>query len=332
MVMPASIGLFQHAIIQSAYPTTRWTTRDAAVAQGNTFATNLGCTIPAQVLTCMRSKTRDQVLLALTQGTPQPVDQINRVFWEPTVDGLEIPDQPRSLFERGEFAHVPTIVGTNRDEGWAFLTRSFPGGVVSVAQYEAWVASEFGAAAGRVLAMYPASNFSAPGEAMARVVADGQFVCEARRLSDLIADGGLRGRGPHPEHDTGKREKAPVFMYSYDYVLDDLSPGHVIHGVEMHIIFGNNYAPPAFAANHVLTPTDLALHSIMASYWATFAANGDPNHESLLPWPEYRKNHNNFLSFDTVLTNGVDQREAACAFWSPFFFQSMLGGVPAAAP
>jgi carboxylesterase type B len=203
---------------------------------------------------------------------------------------------------------------------------------VSVAQYEAWVASEFGAAAGRVLAMYPASNFSAPGEAMARVVADGQFVCEARRLSDLIADGGLRGRGPHPEHDTGKREKAPVFMYSYDYVLDDLSPGHVIHGVEMHIIFGNNYAPPAFAANHVLTPTDLALHSIMASYWATFAANGDPNHESLLPWPEYRKNHNNFLSFDTVLTNGVDQREAACAFWSPFFFQSMLGGVPAAAP
>ncbi len=331
MVSPGSVGLFQHAIVESAYPTTRWATRDAGVAEGSTFATNLGCTNPATVVACMRAATRDQVLLARPLGTQQVVDQTNRAFWEPIVDGVVIPDQPRTLFEQGEFAHIPAIVGTTRDEGWGFVTRSFPTGV-SVAQYEAWVASEFGSAAASVLAMYPAASFSSPDEALARVVGDGQFVCESRRLADLIADGGLRGRGPHPERDTGKREKAPVFMYSYDYLLPDLSPTHVIHGVESNIIFGNNYQTPTFAANHALTATDLALHTVMASYWSLFAAVGDPNGIAPTSWLEYRKNHDNYLIFSSVLGSGVDQRADACAFWSQFFFGTMLGSAPAAVP
>lgn len=332
MVSPGSIGLFHRAIIQSAYPTSRWQTHDAALAQGDRFAAAIGCTVPAQAAECLRGKTQNQVLLALPQGNSQVVEPANAIFWEPVVDGLEIPDQPRRLFQLGEFAHIPTLIGTNRDEGWgSFITRSFAS-PVTAAQYESWLATEFDEAAPAVLAMYPLSAFPAPQEAMARVVGDGQFVCEARRLADLIADGGLRGRGPHPEHDTGKREKESVFMYSYEYVLDDLSPGHVIHGVETHVIFGNNYATPQFAANHVLAADDLQLHAIMASYWALFAATGDPNHAAVMPWPEYRKNHNNYLVFDTQLSSRVDQREAACAFWSPFFLQSMLSGAPASTP
>jgi para-nitrobenzyl esterase len=331
MVAPGSIGLFHHAIIESAYPTTRWRTRDVGVAQGDAFATALGCTVPADVLTCMRSRTREQVLAALPLANPQPVDQTTRAIWEPIVDGLEIPDQPRRLFEQGEFAHIPTIVGTNRDEGWGFVARSFPTGV-SEAQYVGWVATEFGDDAESVLAMYPASDYPSATEAMSRLIGDGQFVCEARRLSDLIADGGLRGRGPHPEHDTGKREKAPVFMYSYDYLLNDLSLGHVIHGLETNIIFGNAYVQGVFAANHPLTTADLTLHAIMARYWALFAATGDPNGTEPVSWLEYRKNHNNYLVFDTTLEGRVDQRAEACAFWSEFNFGSMFWSTPAAAP
>lgn len=332
MVSPGSTGLFHRAIIESAYPTSRWQTREAAQASGDRFAAALGCTVPAQAAACLRTKTRDQVLLAVPQGNPQVLEQANAIFWEPVVDGVEIPDQPRRLFEQGEFAHIPAIVGTNRDEGWgSFITRSF-GSPVTAAQYLSWLATEFGDDAPTVLATYPLAAFSTPQEAMARVVGDGQFVCEARRLADLIADGGLRGRGPHPEHDTGKREKKSVFMYSYQYLLNDLSPGHVIHGVETNIIFNNNYATPQFAANHVLAGDDLQLHATMASYWSLFAATGDPNHPALMPWLEYRKNHNNYVLFDTQLSLGVDQREEACALWSLFFFQSMLTGVPASAP
>ena len=88
----------------------------------------------------MRSKTRNEVLIAGTQAMEQVVEQPNRVNWRPIVDGLVIPDQPRTLFERHAFNHVPLIVGSNRDEGWGnYITRSFPMGV-SAAQYESWVA------------------------------------------------------------------------------------------------------------------------------------------------------------------------------------------------
>ena len=332
MVSPGSAGLFHHAVVESAYPTTVLATRDDGVAQGEALATSLGCTNPAQVVSCLRSKTQSQILLALVQASSQVVEPAGRAFWEPVVDGIVIPDQPRTLFQQGEFAHVPTIIGTDRDEAWGpFITRSFPNGV-SLAQYEAWVKTEFGAAAPRVLAAYPASDFASPQEAMSRLVTDGQFVCEARRLGDLIADGGLRGRGPHPEHDTGKRIKMPVYMYSYDYVLNDLSAGHVIHGLESNIVFGNGYTTPTFAANHTLTPADLALHDVMAGYWTRFAATGDPSGDGFPTWLEYRKNHDNYFVFDFAVSAGVDQRSEACEFWSPFFLRSMLGGVTAASP
>jgi para-nitrobenzyl esterase len=329
LVSPGSGGLFEGAIIQSAYPTSRWNSREEGLAQGDAFATSLGCTDPAQVLTCMRSKTRDQVLLALTQAFQQVAETPGRVYWEPIVDGVVIPDQPRSLFEQGDYHHVPTLIGVNRDEGWGnFITRSFPS-PVTLAQYEAWVGTEFGANAASVLALYPAADFTSPQEAMARVIGDGQFICEARRLSTLISDGGLRGQGPHENHGTGKREKVPVFLYSYEYELDDISLDHVIHGVETNIIFGNNYAPPSFPA-HVLNATDLALHAIMAGYWTRFAATGDPNNEQVLEWPVYRKNHEGHIIFDAVTTTDENLGGGTCDFWSNFFFRSMLIDVPAA--
>ena len=150
------------------------------------------------------------------------------------VDGVVIPEQPRTLFEAGAFHRVPTIIGFTRDEGWgAFIIRSFPSGV-SLAQYRTWVINEFGPYAPGVLALYPAdldpaSSVPAPIEAMARVTGDVQFVCEARRLARAI-----------------ERTGTPTYIYSYEYEIDTLSLDHVIHGVESNILFGNNYAPPVF--------------------------------------------------------------------------------------
>ncbi|MGH7471912.1 MAG: carboxylesterase/lipase family protein [Longimicrobiales bacterium] len=329
LVSPGSGGLFAGAVIQSAYPTSKWMPRQEALVQGNAFATSLGCTDPQLVLTCLRGKTLAQVLTALPQTTQQIVEQPNRVSWEPIVDGLVIPDQPRTLFEQGDFHHVPVIIGTNRDEGWGnFIIRSFPAPITR-AQYEAWVTTEFGDHAPGILAAYPASDFASPQEALARVVGDGQFRCEAQRLADLIADGGLRGRGPHENHDTGQRVKMPVYLYSYEYELDDLSLNHVIHGVETNIIFGNGYTVPTFVANHPLNATDLALHTVMAAYWTRFAQSKNPNLDALLHWPVYRKNHEDHIIFDSTVSTAGERKDESCAFWSDFFFRSMLVNVPA---
>ena len=53
---------------------------------------------------------------------------------------------------------------------------------------------------------------------------------------------------------------------------------------------------------------------------------------SALEWPEYRKNHEGHIVLNGVLSTGTNLREAACEFWSPYFLQSLVFGVPALGP
>jgi carboxylesterase type B len=133
-----------------------------------------------------------------------------RAPWGPVVDGLDIPDQPRSLFERNAFNAVPVMIGTAGDEGWNVVDRAFPAGL-SAAVYRAEVEAEFGSAAmSAILEHYPSTGESLP--TLARLVGDVEAVCEARRVARLIA-----------------RSKVPVFLYS---LTSDsrAAPGRGRHG------------------------------------------------------------------------------------------------------
>jgi para-nitrobenzyl esterase len=319
LVLPGSAGLFHRAIIQSGTPTIRWPTHDESAAQGTAFATALGCTDAATVPACLRLKTLAQIMTAMPVGLQSVVEQAGRAYWYPTVDGVELPAQPRVLFETGQFHQVPTMVGATRDEGaGSFLTRGFSSGV-TLAQYESWVATEFGADAAAVLAQYPAGQYPLPADALARIVGDGQFLCECRRLARLLSN-----------------VHVPAYLYSYEYEIDDLAPDRVIHGVEANILFGNNYVPPQFA-NHPLNAFDNALHAQMAGYWSRFAATGNPNvdDDSVVHWHTSRhpqgdgRGADRHLVLDLTIRSDKRLREDACNSWEPFFFRSMLTGRPA---
>jgi para-nitrobenzyl esterase len=321
LVSPQSVGLFHRAIVQSGAPTIRWPGRDEAESQGHDFARALGCAGALDVPACMRSKSMQQIMLALPQAAQQVTEPAGKSYWLPNVDGVTIPDQPRSLFERGAFASVPTMLGTNRDEGWgSVITRSFPSGV-DAAQYQAWMTGEFGDAAPELLDLYPAADDASAAATMARVVGDVQFVCEARRLARLV-----------------ERAKAPTFVYSYEYEIDSLSADHVIHGVESNIVFGNNYVPPQFVA-HVLDAPDTILHEAMAGYWSRFAMSGNPNTDdpAIVHWPAFKhpvgtgRGSDKHLVFGEVIAEGMRLREAPCDVLDSFFFRSLVAGVPAGA-
>ena len=322
LVSPGSGPLFHRASVQSGAPSLKWPTHAEGAAQGDLLATTLGCTDPATVASCLRSKTRDEVILALPLATQQVVEQPGRYFWLPVVDGLEIPDQPRTLFASGQFRRVPTIIGFTRDEGWGnFINRSFPSGA-TLAQYEAWVAAEFGADAPGVLSVYPAALFPSPAEAMARVLGDGMFVCEGQRLASLISE----------------RHEA-VYVYQYEHVINTLSVGHVIHGVEGNILFGNNYVPVQFP-NYVLQAPEQALHAAMAGYWTRFAATGSPNidDDTVVHWPLFKeplgvgRGANKYLSLKPTIEPGKRLREPECGFWNLLYLRSFIAGVPAGTP
>jgi para-nitrobenzyl esterase len=161
---------------------------------------------------------------------------------------------------------------------------------------------------------------------MARVVGDGQFVCEARRLADLIADGGLRGRGRHEIRATGQRVKSDVFLFSFEWEIDALALDHVIHGLESNIIFGNNYTNPG---TYTLNAQDQLLHQMLAQYWTRFARTGNPNGVGLPDWPVYRKNAEEHLTIGTTLGAAENLGAGACELWGPWFLGPMLHSAPA---
>ena len=164
----------------------------------------------------MRSKTRDQALTVIPVGTLQVVEPADREVLGAVVDAFgrsgSTSRRIRCLPSRANHHRVQSRRGVGN-----FITRSFPRSV-SVAQYEGWVMNEFGPHGSSVLDIYPASSFTSPIEAMARVTADAQFACEGRRLARLI-----------------ERTRTPIYMYSYEYEIDDLLD-HVIHGVESNIV------------------------------------------------------------------------------------------------
>ena len=150
------------------------------------------------------------------------------------------------MFEAGAFSRVPVLLGANRDEGWTFVNRSFPSSM-TLNKYIATLDSEFGPDAAAILSAYPVSDVVSPKDALAAAVGDAEYVCEARRMARSI-----------------ERTKTPVYLYLFGYEVDAVVPDKVAHGLEVSILFGNNYGPPLFPA-YTLGAADLELSHAMAA-------------------------------------------------------------------
>ena len=254
---PASAGLFNRAIVQSAYPTSRWRSAPEGEAQGECICGGAwlsrsldGCRVHAvEVAGCRADGTHTGHAAG---GRAAESHLLGAV-----VDGVVIPDQPRMLLESGAFHRVPTIVGFNRDEGWgAFITRSFPSGV-SLQRSEAWVTNEFGPYASGVLALYPAAP--SPIEAMARLTGDAQFVCEGRRLARSSS-----AQARQPISTRTNTKSIPSRSITSSTASSRTSSSATI---TCRRCFRTTSS----------TVADNALHATMAGYWTRFAATGNPN-------------------------------------------------------
>jgi para-nitrobenzyl esterase len=323
LIAQGSSGLFHRAVMQSGTMSFRMRTAADAQQQAVEFATALGCTgnDATAVLACLRSKGQNQVLAARPPNLSEAFTESGQTQWTPIVDGVELSDQPRYLYEKGQFSQVPVLLGANRDEGWTFVNRSFPG-TMTADQYDLALETEFGADGPAIRAQYPVSAFASPKDALARLVGDAEYVCEANRVARLI-----------------ERTKTPVFLYSFEYEVDPVVPDRVVHGLEVNFVFGNSYGPPLFVP-YSLGVADLALFRTMAGYWTRFADRGNPNTDdsTVTQWPAFKhpsgrgRAADKYLTFDVSVGEGKRQREAQCDFWESFFLRSITGAVPASAP
>jgi para-nitrobenzyl esterase len=205
--------------------------------------------IDAESLATLRAKSADELLRAGREATAN-------------VDGWILPADVYAIFAAGKQNDVPTLIGSNADEGTAFTPASLTLGVFRTA------AGRYGAKAGAFLRFYPADSDAQAWASQAAAIRDQVFGWEMRTWARLQAK-------------TGKSK-------TYAYYFSRVPPGPrsellgAYHSAEIVYAFHN-----LGASNRPWEETDRKLAEVMSSYWVNFATTGDPNGKGLPAWPVY---------------------------------------------
>jgi para-nitrobenzyl esterase len=265
MASPKAKGLFHRAIGQSGGGfggRGPGAPRAAAEAAGVAFGKAMG----AGDLAAMRAKSEAEVL-ALWSAP-------NTGFgFGPIVDGWVLPRSPAEIFAAGEQNDVPLIVGWMRDEGSLFEGAVFGGGK----SLEQGLSDVFGARALEAKAFYPS----------------GSPEREQRSRWDLAGDVVMALPTWRWAAAQAKTGEAPVYLYRFDHAppapddwFGDSFKGRSLgafHAGDIPYAFGH----PRVFGSWRATAIDDRLGALMSGYWASFAADGDPNDGSLPDWPAY---------------------------------------------
>jgi len=181
----------------------------------------------------------------------------------PIVDGYVLPAAAYEVVYEGKQNDVPILTGMNTGE----LGGLRGGGAVTRESFENQARQRYGDEAGKFLALYPASNDQ---EAVA---AQG----EANRDQTLVAMSlWVRRRA--------QTSKTKAFVYLFDHALPGPEAARLgaFHTGEVPYVLNTLYAAP-----RPFTDVDRKVAAMMSSYWANFAANGDPNGAGLAAWPAH---------------------------------------------
>ena len=216
----------------------------------------------------------------------------------PIIDGRFLTQSPEKTFQAHQQADVPLLLGSNSQEGaCAELLNDSPPGAKNYRQY---VASRFGANAGKILAQYPANS-------------DAQALQSCTDLATDLNIAHATWRWMAWQHRNGK---APVWFYYYAQPRpakrkpasgDRLDPG-AVHSAEIEYALGN------LDGNMVYTWTeaDRTTSHVMQSYFANFVMHGDPNGKGLPAWPAVAEQRGGLLrqTIDAHTRTEVDPHSA----------------------
>jgi para-nitrobenzyl esterase len=184
-------------------------------------------------------------------------------------DGYLITGSAKEIFGAGKKNDVPTLTGSNADENGAS-----PQPKTTAAQFKTQ-AQTYGDLAAEFLKAYPAAT-----DDQARAAANDVARDRARVAYTLWAA------------ERAENSKSPAYLYFWNHVLPgpDASQYGAFHTSEVPYVFNS------LDSGRPFTDEDRRIGEMMSSYWATFAAHGDPNGRSgarnanALPhWPSDRE-------------------------------------------
>lgn len=301
LASPLAKGLFQKAILQSGgCDVTR--TMPEGYEDGKAFAEKLGCASSGDVLECMRSKPVDKVLKATSwEEEMSPFDLGHwEHLWVSKEDGWFLEQTPIDALRSGNYNRVPLMVGSNRDEYRLFVilttARLTPKCTVK-RKIRKTAGDDFLA---EFMGIYPFKRYKRPADAALHAKGDMTLGCKTFEAAEA-----------------GARAGQPTYYYRFDYdesrFPDMLGAAHAF---ELPFIF-NSLDRPYFDLLYSDKQERKAqpLVHAMGSYWANFAATGDPNGEDLLYWPPYEIPERKRMIFDLPMRIQPAENVDRCEFW-----------------
>ncbi|KAJ7700400.1 esterase 1 [Mycena rosella] len=229
---------------------------------------------------CLRSASTSEIF----EGLSAALAEANELFpWYPVLDGPGglIPDLPSVLFERGQFARLPFIAGTNLDEATVFTseaTNSSDEIIESLfAMFSPSVApTTLNSSVQTLLRLYP--DIPALGSPFNTGNNTFGLSSEYKRASAIVGDLDF-GSQRRLWIETAAEAGVPTFGYLFTQSQPGSPPEQgVAHASEIPFVYG---VPSNASAS------DLMLNRVMTDYWVSFATSLTPNDGLGVPRPEW---------------------------------------------
>jgi para-nitrobenzyl esterase len=279
MASPLARGLFQKAIIESAYMISTPELREKRF--GEEPAEAIGMRLEAKLKAHDLAGLRAMSAAAITEQAP-----LAGYFPLGTIDGHALNRQIVEVFDRGEQAHVPVLVGFNSGEirSLRFLAPQPP---ATEAAYVSTIRERYGSLADTFLHLYPASNLS---ESVLTDTRDAMYGWTAERVAvKQTAIGG----------------SAFFYFWDHGYPAAEALGLHAFHASELPYIFGTAERTPPVWPKIDMTPSETRFAVAVGDYWASFVRTGTPRATGQPRWPAFGSSKA-FMDFAEVPKPGAD--------------------------